>query len=144
MFQMINEIIDGISMAINTEFGDGYEIYTEDITQDLTEPCFSILCLNPTKEQFLGRRYFRTNQFCVHYFPSSENKRFECNQVSEKLSECLEIITVGGDLVRGTSLHGEYSEGVLSFFVNYDLFTYKPKEDETQMEAVEFKTDVKG
>ena len=43
---MINEIIDGISVAINTEFGDDYEIYTESIEQGLEEPCFSILCLN--------------------------------------------------------------------------------------------------
>ena len=141
---MINKIIDGISMAINAEFGDDYEIYTEDITQDLEEPCFSILCLNPTVEQFLGRRYFRSNQFCIHYFSSSEDKRFECNEIMERLFKCLEIITVDGGLIRGTSIHSEFSEGVLHFFVNYDLFTYKPKEDETQMESMESKTDVKG
>ena len=42
MFQMINKIIDGISVAINSEFGDPYEIYTESIEQGLVEPCFSI------------------------------------------------------------------------------------------------------
>ena len=66
---MINKIIDGISVAINAEFGYDYEIYTESVEQGLNEPCFSILCLNPTNEQFLGRRYFRNNQFCIHYFP---------------------------------------------------------------------------
>ena len=122
---MINEIIDGISVAINTEFGDDYEIYTESIEQGLEEPCFSILCLNPTVEQFLGKRYFRTNQFCVHYFPKSNERRSECNEVAERLFNCLEVITAGGDLIRGTSLHSEISDDVLSFFVNYDLFTYK-------------------
>ena len=28
---MINKIVDGISKAINEEFGDDYEIYTEEI-----------------------------------------------------------------------------------------------------------------
>lgn len=141
---MINAIIDGISMAINAEFGDTYEIYTESIEQGLEEPCFSILCLNPTIKQFLGRRYFRTNQFCIHYFPGSDNIRFECNEVMERLSKCLEIITVDGDLIRGTSVHTEFTEDVLHFFVNYDLFTYKPEGEKMQMETLETKTDLKG
>ena len=141
---MINEIIDGISVAINTEFGDDYEIYTESIEQGLKEPCFSILCLNPTVEQFLGKRYFRTNQFCVHYFPKSNERRSECNVVAERLYDCLEGITVSGDLIRGTSLHSEISDGVLSFFVNYDLFTYKHEETEEHMEILKQKTDAKG
>lgn len=141
---MTNEIIDGISVAINTEFGDDYEIYTESIEQGLKEPCFSILCLNPTVEQFLGKRYFRTNQFCVHYFPKTNERRSECNAVAERLFGCLEVITAGGDLIRGTSLHSEISDDVLSFFVNYDLFTYKHEETEEHMEILNHKTDTKG
>lgn len=141
---MINNIIDGICVAINDEFGDTYEIYTENIEQGLKEPCFSILCLNPTVEQFLGKRYFRTNQFCIHYFPKSSEKQFECHQVAERLFECLELITVNGDLKRGTSFHSEISGGVLSFFVNYDMFVYKYEETTEHMETLEHKSDVKG
>ena len=86
---MINQIIDGISVAINSEFGDPYEIYTESIEQGLVEPCFSILCLNPTINQVLGKRYFRRNQFCIHYFPSSDEKRSECQAVFERLLNAL-------------------------------------------------------
>lgn len=141
---MINEIIDGISVAINTEFGDDYEIYTENIEQGLQEPCFSILCLNPTVEQFFGKRYFRTNQFCIHYFPHSNERRSECNAVAERLFNCLEVITVDGDPIRGTSFHSEISDDVLSFFVNYDLFVYRNEGTEEHMEIVKHKTDVKG
>ena len=141
---MINKIIDGICTAINAEFGAIYEIYTENIEQGLKEPCFSILCLNPTIEQFLGKRYFRTNQFCIHYFPKSSERRYECNQVAERLFECLEFITVNGDLKRGTSFHSEISDGVLSFFVNYDMFVYKHEETTEHMETLEHKSDVKG
>ena len=38
---------------------------------------------------------------------------------------CLEYITVTGDLVRGTKMKYEIIDGVLNFFVNYDLFVYK-------------------
>ena len=46
---MINKILDAISNALNEEFGDEYEIYSEDIKQDLKEPCFFIICLNPSR-----------------------------------------------------------------------------------------------
>ena len=141
---MINKIIDGISVAINAEFGDDYEIYTESVEQGLNEPCFSILCLNPTNEQFLGRRYFRKNQFCIHYFPQSEEKNKEINEVRERLFECLELITVDGDLCRGTNMSSETSDGVLSFFVNYDMFMYKMQEGTPTMESYDYSTDVKG
>ena len=67
---MINSIIDEISIAINAEFGDDYKIHTESIEQGLVEPCFSIVCINPTNKLFLGNtsesRHYRTNQFCIH------------------------------------------------------------------------------
>jgi len=141
---MISKIIDGISVAINSEFGDPYEIYTESIEQGLTEPCFSIVCLNPTVNQVLGKRYFRRNQFCVHYFPSSSDKRSECHAVIEKLISALEIITVDGDLCRGTDMHCEVVDNVLSFFVNYDMHVYKEETAEPVMETVDHNTNVKG
>lgn len=141
---MINKIIDGISVAINSEFGDPYEIYTESIEQGLNEPCFSILCLNPTINQVLGKRYFRTHQFCIHYFPSSDEKKSECHAVTERLMDALEIITVDGDLCRGTGMHSEVVDNVLSFFVNYDMYVYKEKPAAPAMETVTYNTNAKG
>lgn len=37
---MLNEIIKGISMALNAAFGDEYEIFQNDVEQGLEEPCF--------------------------------------------------------------------------------------------------------
>ena len=141
---MINEIIDGISIAINAEFGDNHEIYTESMGQGLKEPCFSIICLNPIVEQFLGKRYFRANQFCIHYFPASKERQFECNEVIEKLYGVLEYITVAGDIIRGTDMHCEVVDGVLSFFVNYDMFVYSNTVKEESMETFEHNTNLKG
>ena len=60
---MINAIIEAISVALNGEFGDRYEIHMEELEQGLEEPCFFIFCLNPSSDLFLGKRYFRTNPF---------------------------------------------------------------------------------
>lgn len=144
MFQMINKIIDGISVAINSEFGDNYEIYTETVEQGLKEPCFSILCINPTNKQFLGKKYFRTNQFCIHYFPSSNESRNESFIVMGRLFDALEYITVDGDLTRGTGMKAEFVDGVLNFFINYDMFVRKDEEAEPFMEDVIQKTGLKG
>ena len=141
---MINKIMDGISVAINSEFGDDYEIYTESIAQGLKEPCFSILCLNPAIESKLGKRRFLTNQFCIHYFPSTNEPQSECYAVMSRLGLALELIKVDGDLCRGTEMRGEIVDDVLSFFVNYDMHVYKNVTDETAMETMIHDASVKG
>ena len=123
---MINSIIEAISISLNAEFGDDYTIYTESVEQGLNEPCFFVSCINPTNKLFFGKRYFRKNQFCIQYFPANKDReKEECNEVAERLFSCLEYITVTGDLVRGTKMNCDVVDGVLNFFVNYDLFIYK-------------------
>lgn len=138
---MINKIIDGISISLNAEFGEKYKIYTESIEQGLKEPCFSILCVNPTNNLFRDKKYFRKNLFCIQYFPSTHDKYNECNAVLERLYDCLEIINIDSDLQRGIKMHGEIVDGVLNFFVNYDMFVYKIyKED--KMEKMNLNSNV--
>ena len=140
----LNNIIDGICEKLYSEFGSGYEIYTEEVQQNLTEPCFSVVLLNPSMKQVLGKRYKRNNQFCIHYFPQSQNEaRNECFAVQERLFDCLEYITVDGDLTMGTGMHGEMSDGVLCFFVNYDMYVYKQEVAEPNMETISSETNVK-
>lgn len=142
---MINSIIEGISIAINTEFGERYTIYTESVEQGLKEPCFFISCLNPTSKVFLGERYFRTNQMCIQYIPTNTSvEKEECNAVTERLFNCLEYITVGEDLIRGSKMSSEIVDGVLNFFVNYDLFTLRLRNKEDAMHEVLRNVSVKG
>lgn len=141
---MINKLINGISEAIFKKFGSDYEIYTESVEQGLHEPCFSITCINPTNELFRNKKYFRKNQFCIHYFPSSQDKKEECNIVIEKLYDCLECIEVENNgKTRGSNMESEYSDGVLNFFVNFDMFVVKTEQSE-KMDSYISETDVKG
>lgn len=145
MHEMISSIIKGISVAINTEFGDGYTIYTESIEQGLKEPCFFISCLNPTNKVFFGERYFRTNQMCIQYIPTNTSvEKEECNAVVERLFNCLEYITVGEDPVKGSKMNSEIVDGILNFFVNYDLFIMKLKNEEVAMNEILKNVAVKG
>lgn len=141
---MINSIIEAISISLNEEFGDGYETHMEEIKQGLKEPCFFITCLNPTTELFLGKRYFRTNQFCIQYFPETNEKQRECNGVAERMLQCLEYITIYGENkpIMGTKMKYEVVDGVLNFFVNYDCFIRKT-EQQTPMESLQASTSVK-
>lgn len=141
---MINSIIEAISISLNDEFGDDYETHMEEIKQGLKEPCFFITCLNPTTELFLGKRYFRTNQFCIQYFPETNEKQRECNGVAERMLQCLEYITIYGEdkPIMGTKMKYEVVDGVLNFFVNYDCFIRKT-EQQIPMESLQASTSVK-
>lgn len=142
---MINSIIEAVSISLNEEFGDGHAVHMEEIMQDLETPCFFIQCLNPACELFSGRRYFRSNQFCIQYFPESSEIQRESNDVAERMMQCLEYITIRGEdrPVRGTKMKYEIIDGVLNFFVNYDFFICKTGQ-QTCMESLESDTDVKG
>ncbi len=133
---MINTIIEAISTALDKTFGEGYEIYMEEIKQGLQEPCFFIQCLHPTTSLFLGKRYFKENPFCIQYFPLTEKKQRECYEVAERMIGCLERIFIKKDCYRGTNIYYEIIDGVLNFFVNYNFFVSRI-EMETPMEQIE-------
>ena len=135
---MINSIIAAISIALNAEFGDEYNIYTEEVKQGLEEPCFFVFCINPTSRPLLGKRYLRENQFCLQYFPADmERAHEECNAVAERLYLALEYISVAGNLTRGTQMRCEVIDNVLNFFVNYDMFVYRPDDTPAMVELSE-------
>lgn len=128
---MINSIIEGIAIALNGEFGDDHKIYTEEVKQGLKEPCFFVSCLNPTHTRILGRRFLRGNSFVLQYFPKDGGgEREECNEIAERLYDCLEWITVEGDPIMGAGMRYEIVDGVLNFFVHYNFTVYRPREDE--------------
>ena len=62
---MIQKIVDGICMAIRTEYDKSFRIYTESVAQGLKEPCFSVLWLNGSNEKGVGVRHNRTYPFII-------------------------------------------------------------------------------
>ena len=124
---MIQKVIDGIITAIRTEYGSAhFKVYTELVEQGLKNPCFSVMCLNPSVEvtgKVRSRRYY---PFVIDYFPKSDDEPVdECNTVYETLIECLGDITVEDKIIHGSNVSGNVVDGVLHFQITYDLFLLK-------------------
>lgn len=124
-------------MALNTAFGDGYEIFQNNVEQGLKEPCFFISILKPEIIPMLGRRFIQRNPFDIQYFPTSPGNNAEMITAAETMIGALDFITLpGGDLLHGTSVNYEVVDNVLHFFVNYNLPVLKHTE-QTYMETLE-------
>jgi hypothetical protein len=137
---MVNDLIDAISIKLNQAFGDSKKIYSETVKQGLQEPCFFIAVLNPSQKQMVGNRYFRQHPFDIHYFPAVQGNNNELQEMAAELFDALEYITLtNGDLLRGTKMHYETVDGVLHFFVNYNMFIHKIKTNDN-MEVLTIKT----
>lgn len=138
---MVNEIIKGIAVAINSIFGDEIEIYKDNVTQGLKEPCFFIAILKPEVTPLIGTRSIRNNSFDIQYFPKESNT--EMLDVAEKLINSLEFITLlNGDILHGTGVSYEIIDNVLHFFISYNLTMIKVT-DKTNMETLETDVSVK-
>ena len=142
---MVNDLIDAISIKLNQVFGDGKRIYSETVKQGLREPCFFIAVLNPLQTQMIGNRYFRQHPFDIHYFPAVQDNNNELQGMASDLFDALEYITLtNGDLVRGSEMHYEVVDGVLHFFVDYNMFVNKVEVPADNMETLTVNNDVKG
>lgn len=142
---MVNEIINAIAIKINATFGDGYETYTKGVQQGLNEPCFFIAILQPERAALLGVRSRQTNPFDIHYFPEDETDNAGMIAVGEQLMDALEIVqTTAGDLYRGTDSKYQIIDGVLHFFVSYNVIMYKAVTVQDAMDTVDINASTKG
>lgn len=153
---MINRIIDAISITLHNEFNSNstndYKIYDEEVDQGLKTPCFFINALNPSEDLFRGKRYKEVNQFCIQFIPeeSDYEKKHTCNDIRERLFSCLEYITIKENdgkseyesLIRGNKMHGEYVDGTLNFFVNYDMFVTKKEVETDKMDSCDYNSTI--
>lgn len=142
---MLNNVTAGIAISIDKEFGDGYEIYTDELKQDLKEPCFFIMMLDPNIERRLSVRREVDVPMSIQYFP--KNGRTECNDVAERLAlYALESITPyeSDALIRGKDIHWEIVDNVLNFFVTYNFFVRKVEDQKPLMETMTTVLHLKG
>ena len=141
---MVSDIIDAISVALNKVFGDGYRIYSEEVPQGAIEPYFFIKAVEPSQTQIRGPRYRRDTLFDIHFFPEQDYSYSEMHAVSEHLFFLLEFIPLlDGDLIHGTHMRYETVDGVLHFFVQYNMIIRRVEEKE-QMEEMDVQTALKG
>lgn len=136
---MINEILKGLAKALRDEFGESFNIYLSEVEQGLIEPCFFIMVLNPDVKQVLGRRYVLNCPVSVQFISGED--REVINAQGSRLFNCLELISVSGDLARGRNMSYSINEGILTFTVTYNIYFYK-KQSEEFMEKLKQETEV--
>jgi hypothetical protein len=62
----------------------------------------------------------------------------------ERLFECLKNVIINGNLIHGSELHGEVTDEILTFTVNYDGFVLENADENIVMEDLEITAESKG
>lgn len=139
---MVNDITDAVTRRLDELFGDVAAIYTDPVVQGIVEPCFFVSVLEPSRKPMLGRRSFQEAGFCIQYIPeeAKPDKSREISQVADALFDGLGlIILANGDMVRGTGLSFRAEDGILNFFVSYNMYLMVPAEEADAMGELEWK-----
>lgn len=140
---MTNDIVDAISVQLFEVFGAEYAIYTENIEQDLQEPCFFIDVVNVSRSQIINRRYYANNAFDICYFSNEVDKKRDFRHVADALMDEMEYISLAnGDLLHATNMSHEVVDDVLHFFVNYNLVVMKEAAPYVDMENAAIETSI--
>ena len=100
-----NIILDGITLALRSAF-PGSHIESNAVKQGLRQPAFIVLLVNAEAADYPAQRKKRLPRFDVLYFPKA-----------------------GRDMLRGTDMSFQVTDGVLHFLVSYNHFTYKTAEE---------------
>lgn len=150
---MTNTIIDGVCKRLSDEFGEGYRVYTENVEQGFTEPCFFVSATSVQMTPILCRgttgRYDRRQGINVTFYPKQDGDlRNEVYGVTERLIDVLEYIDADGP-ARGTEIIGEFigdsPEIIGSVNIIYEFTVYKQNaEDTVKMGELKQEVDVNG
>ena len=132
----VNKVIDGVVAGICREFGEDYDIYTNDVPQNLNTAAFSVRVLDAKIDRFLNNKFERFNLVEIDYFPESTSEpREEIQGILDRLYMELEVISVAGVPVRGIKMDSKIVDNVLVFLIHYNFYTYM-KEHKEYMEEL--------
>ena len=134
---MVNKVLNSISKALYTEFGESYHYYVEDVEQATKLPCFHISVLSPLSRSVNRKDYYRTMPCVLHYFSDDKvTTNNNCYSIGERALECLEYLNLDGQLVRSEDMSFTMVDDVLQIFLTYRFWTEKV-EDLDQMETLD-------
>lgn len=134
---MIKELVSAISKTLHEHWSGAYTIYKENVPQNFDEPCFVINYVAQYGSPQLPTRHLIKNKFDIHFFPKQgENEKSQMYAVADELYFALQYIKVLDNFVRGTKMSSEIVDGVLHFFVNYDVFVIQSWDEVPHMTEV--------
>jgi hypothetical protein len=141
MANFIEKTVDGMVQAVSAEFE--YKVYTEFVEQGMKGPCFFIGCISSSETDGLNERFrvrcLRRHDMQVIVFPEKDkySNAELYNAVSEKLYTVLKEITIDGDRVRGIERRHEIADGVLVFYVSYEIPIVRIDDNRDYMKELE-------
>lgn len=132
-----NEIILGIAAKIKEIYKgkENYPIYTDSEGQGVEKPCFFIKVLNGEEAREIGlqNRFYKDTLNIVIIGYTIDGNTEILNNMIDNLYE-LEYIELSDEsLIRAMKLHPKIEDGILQFFIDYELFIKKHKDIETEM-----------
>ena len=140
---MVESIMKAIAAVLHTAFPNA-AIYTEDVPQGFTAPCFFIMLLNSTQKPRLGYRFYQDYFFDVQYFPENQSRaNAEIQNMALELYDNLEFIPWEKRLLKGIDMRHEQQEGMLHFFITFYAAGERERERLANMEDLTIKERVK-
>lgn len=142
---MINDVITGISKKLYATFGENYPVYVEDVEQYLQKPCFCITHISTNRQRISKHRYIMKNLFDILFFAADdEEEKKQMHTTANQLFDALEYIeSPENDTLSGINMRYEIVDGVLHFFVNYNLVLLKTENIDNKMEQKTVNVGVK-
>lgn len=136
-----NDIIDGVSIKLNT-IEENFDIYTNSVKQGLKMSCFFIKELPSSKRRLIGNRFENELNLAIHTMLEDENME-KLNDIADKLYGLEYITLLNGDILRGTDMKTELSDGVLIFLITYKYFSYQDQKQEDEMKDIKIEGGIK-
>ena len=132
-FTEITEMIETIALVLRGGFPNS-AVYADDVVQGLVPRSFHIITVDARYEPYPSGRWLRRAAFDIMYYPSSAAANMEMLGIAEQLFPLLEFISCerseNENLLHGTDMRHEIIDGVLHFFVNYDLMLRRERQEE--------------
>lgn len=141
---MFNDLIDAISKRLLEYFPESVpNIYSENIEQGFSEPCFYIFLINSTNKNKLGPGRSKRYKFDIMYFNNNLGND-DLNTMGDKLSTVLEDIQIGDALIHGFDIEYEVKDNKLHFFVEYPVLASYEVEKVSKMASLKERIDING
>lgn len=144
---VINEVILGIAAKIKQIYANkgDYPIMTDSKKQDLEKPCFFIKVLNGEENREIGinNKFYKDELNLVIIGYTLDGDTEILNDMIDNLYNLEYIELSDKSLIRATKLHPKIEDGVLHFFIDYNLFIEKDNAEVIKMDNYDLSGEVK-
>ena len=120
----MDNIVYGVTSAINSYFGSSAKIYSDTVKQGFERPCFIVLPERTDIRQASISRMLKTLTVKIIYYPQSMKERDEMEKTAFKLTAAVRRIKWQGDHYPGKAFRWEEDNEKLTFRVEYDTVLY--------------------